>query len=663
MHGDEQLSAGQTGSKRLRGLALAGVCVLVLGACEGVLKPHPRSDLLRAPLVPKNEPSSDRSQQDPGKGNSGEAKDDGPPKFHGDLPAAIDAVNHQRKKYLLAGDNIASWRGAGAFTLIGLSASALFLGITSDSRSSRDAITAMGLAGAGLLGLDSFYISKPRQRLYYQAAGVLSCAAIAMRPFLVTEDDYGVLDKQIEPLDRLRLALAGHIQAVEVLKADLEKRSPRDPAILRANADIVVARSTIDEADQVRAKAILLKGQIDTAGTHLRLTVQRIVSEVDVQIAATEPDLRSVLASINGLAGLAGQIAPSVSFEVPPVAAAPAAAGATPSVLGLESKQGKKDQETTLKLVEDFEKRLAQLNATNRDLVVQIALVRPVVDQAAQLDRTVSALDTCQVPDADVQFAVTPDVTSLQADAGSTLLFEVNNNIGMPTVAFAGRQPAGSTADMQISGGAYQAVVVLGDQATGEVALVFRNGSRTAEKVIKVVIKPKGQDAQGRKNGASDNGIGIVVPPTDTKTLIPLQVATLQVAVETDVDGIIGPRTRIAIAKFRQARDMQDNGGIDDELWTAVKTLLSPEAPDPAAIVKPQTDAERSLTPDDIGDLQTAIGRLVERTVVATGSFDLETRTAIVEFQKRADLPQTGTILHAKILELMTGCPKLPDCR
>tara|TARA_R110002110_G_scaffold9526_16_gene46811 strand:+ start:478 stop:2736 length:2259 start_codon:yes stop_codon:yes gene_type:complete len=132
---------------------------------------------------------------------------EGTAEFAGRLPEAVDYANNVRDDYYEAVGTQSKLRAGLSLSLIPMSAAALYLGITSTGRASRDVITGLGLGGAGLFALGSFLENRPRQLIYLKGAQAITCTVAAMTPFLVRETEYSAFTKALDEEPALRQAL------------------------------------------------------------------------------------------------------------------------------------------------------------------------------------------------------------------------------------------------------------------------------------------------------------------------------------------------------------------------------------------------------------------------------------------------------------------------
>ena len=101
----------------------------------------------------------------------------------GGMSEAISYANSMREAYYNAVGKQSSLRSGLAATLIPISATALFLGITDTG--SGNAILGLALGGAGLYGLGTFLDNPSLQYIYLMGSQAVGCAILSMRPFLI----------------------------------------------------------------------------------------------------------------------------------------------------------------------------------------------------------------------------------------------------------------------------------------------------------------------------------------------------------------------------------------------------------------------------------------------------------------------------------------------
>jgi peptidoglycan hydrolase-like protein with peptidoglycan-binding domain len=116
------------------------------------------------------------------------------------------------------------------------------------------------------------------------------------------------------------------------------------------------------------------------------------------------------------------------------------------------------------------------------------------------------------------------------------------------------------------------------------------------------------------------------------------------------VDGVIGRKTRQAIAAYQQATGLQPDGKPSTELADHIRfTRQVAEASLFTGTVEPSPDAEQRAT---VRRVQTGLAELAYSPGAVTGEMNDETRAAIRAFQRDRNMPETGEVSDQLIAEL-----------
>jgi peptidoglycan hydrolase-like protein with peptidoglycan-binding domain len=133
------------------------------------------------------------------------------------------------------------------------------------------------------------------------------------------------------------------------------------------------------------------------------------------------------------------------------------------------------------------------------------------------------------------------------------------------------------------------------------------------------------------------------------------------------LDGIMGPRTHAAITVFEGKTGREETGEASWELLTAIQNTdrfdLAPArlpealpAPEPAsASASPQVLGAPQAAPEAdplVAVIQKALARAAYGPVEADGFIGPQTRDAIMRFQRDHNLPATGEVSDALVIEL-----------
>lgn len=179
-------------------------------------------------------------------------------------------------------------------SLIPLAATAAGLGITGGSS---EAITVLGLTGAGVTVAGTVAINEERQRIYLAGASALTCIQDLANDF-----EAGTIGSA-SALDELNFAIA----QVLVSRADLDRA-------LASNRDAELDRLALrvqSESDQTLAVAYRLRTFLSIPGQILLYRVDEIQDLVNRLIQGTSVDLTTFASTLSGrLMSLSGVIAP-----------------------------------------------------------------------------------------------------------------------------------------------------------------------------------------------------------------------------------------------------------------------------------------------------------------------------------------------------------------
>lgn len=651
------LQAGQfPATCRRISYALVGAIYLLTSGCASYLNPYPEAPELQGYVYGT-----------PPVGTSG---GEGSAKFAGRLANAIDVANAQRLTYIEAARQQSVTRQIGAVALTGMSAAALFLGITSDSRASRDFITGAGIAGAGMLALDSFVLSRPRQALHLRAAAAIDCAVLSMRPYLIPESNFDQFKRDIESAASNVAALGAQIDRAASAAEALYKFDATNLSAASATAAIDKARSTRGEFDLALRNAATFRANVETADAALIGNVRQIVSTVNIEAEKTEPELASLQTSLTALPNLAAGVVPGGNYTLK----------AKPK----GSLQSTNDNDSLranliLQMEEELDEQLRALNTLLATTQSSVEKLRPVLENYEALRTQVTgSISDCRPAGVVLAFSVSPDISELTVQPGKSYDFSVHVDSGVPRAALAGATMADTRIDILLSNGVYLVRLVVGASASGENTLLFGDGSDPARKsiLIKVGTSPDPQTATTVTGETSHKEANseVALLEIDTKDLSSRtveQTMTLQAGLnawasgetpppvaELCVDGIVGDQTREAISAYRKHFALQ----VDDSAWIHLSQGLVgralPAADRDAAAVRnePISSAEKAMSDVEVKAMQAGL------SIPQTEKFDLATRNAIVALQTASELPVTGVILSRNIARHIADASAKADC-
>jgi hypothetical protein len=445
--------------------------------------------------------------------------------FAGDLPAAIDAAEAQRRVYTNAAEVYSVLRNTTPIVLTGMGATGLYLGITYSGDNTTRALTALGIGAASLLGLSTYLDNRPRQQLYYSASLAIGCAITATRPLLLTQADY---DRLVDGLTDLDTALF--------------------------NAEVAGARA-IDTTNIIAAARVVQSGGrefrrlVDLGGAELIESVRAIKDKVDAEIAKTTPDIASSTQLIAALGPTATRLVP------------------TPPVVPPELARGRVTPQS------------GSPEALLGEVAAAAAIVSSYVDTAAALERVAKDLEDCKPPVAENALTLRPDVDQIVVEPPQTVSFVVSGGTGIPTAAFAGVQPADAKVTPEFSNGGLVFNAVFGPNASGTgSSLVFSDGSGRATREVKVTIA-----APQRRADAGSTGAGIrpadTCPADASERDIPRnRIEMLQREIGAPVDGVLGCTTREKLKSYPLPSGRLLSGRVPKDLLDEIGVIACTKA-------------------------------------------------------------------------------------
>lgn len=119
------------------------------------------------------------------------------------------------------------------------------------------------------------------------------------------------------------------------------------------------------------------------------------------------------------------------------------------------------------------------------------------------------------------------------------------------------------------------------------------------------------------------------------------------------VDGIAGPQTVSAISTFERNAGRLVTGRPDSQLLATIQgERAAPVQARPPAVAAPSATVESRPADPQVAAVQEALAKAAYGPLLADGLLGQQTRDAIARFQRDHDLPPTGEINDALILEL-----------
>jgi Putative peptidoglycan binding domain len=598
------------GGGRRRAVAALVMMITALGGCS-LFNPHVHEPSLMAPLdVSSTEQERERERE------TGQ--------FAGDLPAAIDAANRQRERYLDAADLQSYLRNASPLIIAGLSAAALYLAIV--DAGSTNTFAALGIGGATVFGLSSFYDNRPRQRLYYGGAQAIGCVVLSYRPLLMTTEDYGRLQKAVQDLGAAMGTARGTLAELEALRAGL-RSGPGLPAEL--DPEIARARDVLARAQTNYDEGLTLRDEIDVAGFTLRQRVLAIVHAVDQEILKTEPEPAAALS-------LASSLGPTTTALVGGLPSGDLPRGIR-AFVGAEAAAPDPNRQRATTLIARLQSELQIVNQ-------HAATVGNFSSRAAALQRQVGEADACQPPELTGGLEVVPEDTQLQVSAPATLRFTVFGGDGIPRAILVRDGTGGKVVIEQprIEGGFVQVPVTVQEGATGTAELMFADQSGRGRKRTVLIVTAGTRAREGPAAPSPSERSEPQTPFEGQEHLVRMAQRVLGFTGD-DIDGDVGLNTRARLREFQQGNGLTVNGTLDEPTLLAINDVGRAEA---RGLSDQLTPFEQGLSLEERKRVENELVG-VDPNLVADGLFDAATREALWNYQSAKEIPMTGTVDEA----------------
>lgn len=555
------------------------------------------------------------------------------------LDNIVNAAIKQRGEYYKAVSERARLRNGLPLLLVPLSAIALRRGITATTDGGRGVVLDMGITSAALYGLGGHYLGSPRERVYMAGALALSCSIRAIEPYMI---DAAVFRNDVGSLEAKADEVAGIAARINVVVA----RHPKDftdgwfESMRLARSEPGVANAAVRRAHRVAATARKLDGELAIAARNFRWAVERVISQVNTQIEATEPDPSSILRIVGGLKTSATQFAPQ-----------PGAAPATAPLTTTSQIAHTQEKKELLEAVNEVERLLPLLHTQTARLITLTNKVNAQVQAVVSTVKSAGAdLDACTVPTVAQELHISPTEEAQELRPSQTIQFDVRSNVGIPSASLVGIvRGAGKTKDAaeivnSVDGNVFRArVTYVEEQADiDDVTVEFCANEKCAvRKQVKLRLE-KAAPAPAAPAAAATPAPAPATPPAATTPTTP-PATTLP----APTPGTTAPTTPTPSTPTQPAAPSVGPGAPPP----AGPELKSPQPAMPRASEEKVgvEDAENQYEKTVV--TAALLKRVQHRLQVdQTGWFDRRTRTAIRQFQEAAGLAVDG-MLTAELVQ------------
>lgn len=405
--------------------------------------------------------------------------------YAGGAAAAIDAAEDQRKRYLGAASAQYIFNASAGLAMIGLSADAIYKGVSSNSTSPNLPLTALAVGAAGLYGADVWLHNKPAEAAYIVGFQAITCTMLRSRAILMTqseldqfESDANTLEADITAVDlelsKLQIAWDLGDEAQDVWpteKADLKRETGNViRALARARKLLLTARAY--------DKEVLSSGQT------IRGQVNLVVANVSAQVAPSEPSI----STLKGLLGIFGDpskgvadlqavtVEPATSVPVSPASPAAPAPGKPGTQKQPNAAAAGSSQANESKTYEERAWLRKQLWTSVSTLYADGRKLNSVLASAQNFYESTRKISACTPAGTAPPLEITPASVSAPVPSGSVLKFNISGGAGIPEVALTGS--TGSSADAKtpdlsvgVNGNSLIATVTILPGASGTLTL------------------------------------------------------------------------------------------------------------------------------------------------------------------------------------------------
>ncbi|MEO7323395.1 MAG: hypothetical protein ABIW82_01050 [Dokdonella sp.] len=476
--------------------------------------------------------------------------------FDASLCTSLAYAYNYQLRFSKAAATDATFRTTAGALAIPIGAAALYYGVTGIGTPHR--IAGLSVGGAALYSSATWLSSTPKQKIYMAGAQATLCAMYAAGPFLLREDARARFDTEIDALSN----------ADQKLVAVIDRAAAQSDGGALAAA-LSQARSVHQDASNLLGEAYEIAGAIARAGFVLRNRVDMIAAKVQDQLVDQEPSLQSLLSLIGSMNQTANTFA-HATLQAP-----------TPTTTAKDGIQAHGAPMLSRRLLDD-------LAAAVADVQSALLILRPDVTRHAELRTVASSINACQPAGAEHGFSVSPDVRAASVAKDKTLRFSVTNKVAVPTIAITGINADAIEAHTEVDGSNF-AVIVKGVKvvADGSPILVIRDGTgiefrETAISVTDAAAPTTPATTPAPKPAAvqypaCDNGA--ITADADKIKTIQHGLGLCSEIADAKQAGVLGPKTRTAIAQYQAAAAQTATGCVSSVLLMTMSQRIATNDP------------------------------------------------------------------------------------
>jgi len=368
------------------------------------------------------------------------------------IQVAYDYADKVEKKYRDAANAQSKLQNTLALSLVPISASALYLGLTGSSDGTRKAITALGIGGASFYGLGSYTRNDLRKMIYYNAVSAIQCIKGKFRPFSIIEKvEFANFEKNLSNLE-------SGVSKMTSYRVSCSASNKEQNELFETNFKTIV-----QNYQNLLNDGYTLRERIKEAPAQLSDMVDKIINEADKQIVKTEPKIETMLSILGNLSQSAA------SFS------------------------NRSSSETRYESVPELKKRLKSCNELDIELEKNEILSAQIDSFIKRINASILKFENvneCQLGISDVKLSISPDVDEFILQSGQTVQFAISTDNGIPQAYFVGSVDKNITIIKTVEGVNVVAAITRNkdDLSVTEMKLKISDGSGQKFKIITIKL-------------------------------------------------------------------------------------------------------------------------------------------------------------------------------